>query len=187
MLNDTTLMNILGNTNWSMLTSFSEVILASRTAIPDSDLAKKMTVSAGLLCLNLSNTKGPLGLLTKMLLAQSVTWSSTKKLLIWKKSVTPAKRILFQLLPLEPAIGGSEFSLLPTPMYKDGESYYVLTMEATLKRGRQQNMHWGHRAILFYNLKKAFLNPHFSLWMMGYPITYLDLEPAATQSFLQFQ
>ena len=185
MLNDITLMNGTDNMRWTMLTSYAEVTLASQTVNPGSGLAKMTTVSAGMLCLTSSNTKGPLGLLTKMLLAQSVTWSSTKRNLIWKKLVTPRKASLFRLLPVVPNIPGIEFSLLPTPMFKDGESYYVLTMEQSLKRVDRQ-YHWGHKAMLFYGLKKAYLNPHFSLWMMGYPITYLDLEPRAIQSTLQF-
>lgn len=186
MLNDTTLTNTTHNTGLSLLTSSAEVIHASRTVMPGSERASAITASAGLLCLASSKQTGPLGLLTKMLLAQSVTWYSTKRLLIWKKSATPANRTLYRLLPVEPSIEGIEFSLLPTPMYKDGESYYVLTLEASSKRVFKTT-HWGHKAILFYNLKKAWLNPHFSLWMMGYPITYLDLEPQAIQSTLAFQ
>ncbi|MFT3750944.1 MAG: hypothetical protein QM768_21705 [Agriterribacter sp.] len=186
MLNDITLMNGTDNMIWTMLTSSAEVTLASQTVTPGSWQAKMTTVSAGMLCLTSSDTKGPIGLLTKMLLAQSVTWYSTKRNLIWRKLVTPHKAILYRLLPVEAPISETEYSLLPTPMYKDGESYYVLTMEQSLKRASRQ-YHWGHKAMLFYNLKKGFLNPRFSLWLMGYPTTYLDLEPQATQSMLPFQ
>ncbi len=37
------------NTSLSMLTSFAEVILASRTATPGTEQAKMITVSAGLI------------------------------------------------------------------------------------------------------------------------------------------
>jgi len=179
-------MNGTNNTSLSMLTSFAEVTLASRTALPGSNLARQMTVSAGLISLASQSQYGLLGLLTKMLLAQSVTWYSTKRLLIWKVSATPARRTIYQLQPLVATTPGEEYSLLPTPMYKDGESYYILTMEQSLKRAGRQ-FHWGHQAMLFYNLKKGMANPRFSLWLMGYPTTFLDLEPLATQSFLPFQ
>lgn len=186
MLEDIILTNTTSNMGLSMLTSFAEVTHASRVVLPGTDRAKMITVSAGLLCLASSSQTDRIGLLTKMLLAQSVTWYSTKRLLIWKKSVTPANRTLYQLLPVMPTINVTEYSLLPTPMFKDGESYYVLTREQALKRVHRQ-LHWGHKAILFYGLKKAWANPHFSLWLMGYPTKYLDLEPLAIQSTLLFQ
>jgi hypothetical protein len=154
--------------------------------IPGSEKACQMTVIAGQLCLKEYQKSGPIGLLTKMLLEQSVTWYSTKRLLIWKVSATPAKRLIFQLSALEPSTKGKEYSLLPTPMKRDAESYYVVSRQASLNRVNRQ-LHWVHNAILSSNLNKAWANPQFSLWLMGYPINYLDLPQLATQSKLKFQ
>jgi len=163
-----------------------EVIHANHLVHPASDAAKLMTVTAGRKCLEECQSLGPIGLLTKMLLDQSVTWYSTKRLLIWKVSATPARRSIFQLSPLMPTIHAKEFGLLPTPMFKDGESYYILTLDQSLKRERK-NIHWGHKAIVFYGLNKAKCNPRFSLFLMGYPTTLLDLEPQEIQLSMSFQ
>lgn len=167
-------------------TSLPEAIHASPPVHPDSDEAKQITVTAGRKCLEGYQNLGPIGLLTKMLLDQSVTWYSTKRLLTWKVSATPARRSIFQLLPSMQIIPGKEFGLLPTPMYKDGESYYILTLDQSLKRERK-NIHWGHKGMLFYGLKKGKANPLFSLYLMGYPTTLLDLEPQETQLSMLFQ
>jgi len=168
------------------LQTLSQVeIHASHPVHPGSERAKQMTVTAGRKCLEEFQSSGPIGLLTKMLLDQSVTWYSTKRLLIWKASVTPAKRSIYQLLPLTPTIQGKEFGLLPTPMYKDGESYYILTLDQSFKRV-DKSIHWGHKAMLFYGLKKAKVNPQFSLFLMGYPTTLLNLERSETQLCMSF-
>jgi hypothetical protein len=85
-----------------------------------------------------------------------------------------------------PTISGKGFGLLPTPMYKDGESYYILTLAQSSKRvGR--NIHWAHKAMLLNGLQKGMANPRFSLFLMGYPTTLLDLEPQATQLSMLFR
>jgi hypothetical protein len=163
-----------------------EETLVNRTVFPGSEEAKQMTVTAGLRCTESLTNLDPIGLLTKMLMEQSLTWYSTKRLLIWKQSVTPAGHLYYQLSALVPAISEIECSLLPTPMFTDGKGHYVVTKEYSLKRLEKQ-IHWVHKATLFYNLNKAWANPRFSLWMMGYPIEFLDLEQPATQLSLKFQ
>ena len=186
MQNDTlTMIKSVGETSKGLTLSVA-AILASPTVLPGSDLARLITVTAGRNVLESSENSGPLGLLTKMLLDQSVTWCSTKRFLIWKVSATPAGRTIFQLSPLAPITKGSAFSLLPTPMFKDGDSHYILTRQSSLNRVGKQ-LHWGHKAMLFYNLKKGKVNPRFSLFLMGYPTTFLDLAPSETQLRLQYQ
>ena len=80
------------------LTLFQEDSPASRSAAPGSAEAVKMTVSSGLKCCGLSRKSGQLGLLEKTLLGAS-TWRSTRCFLTWKVSATPAKRLLFRLVP----------------------------------------------------------------------------------------
>lgn len=166
--------------------SLREVIRANPTATPGCEKAKQITVTAGLKCLEESENSGPIGLLTKMLLGQSATWSSTKRFLIWSQSATPAGRTLYRLSPVEPITGEIEYGLLPTPMYKDGYSWYILTRTSSLKRVHKQ-FHWGHKAILFYNLKKGRANPRFSLYLMGYPTKLLDLDSWVTQLSIKFR
>ena len=80
------------------LTLFQEDSPASRSALPGSEEARKMTVTSGLKCLELYQNYGPLGLLVKMLLESSI-WRSTRCTLTWKTKVTPSKRLLFRLAP----------------------------------------------------------------------------------------
>lgn len=95
------------------LTLFQEASHASRSALPGSEEARKMTVTSGLKCLELYRNSGPIGLLVRMLLGSSI-WHSTKCALTWKTKVTPSKRLLFRLVPSTPRTGGTDAPLLPT-------------------------------------------------------------------------
>ena len=81
------------------LTLFRADSHASRSALPGSEEARRMTVTSGLKCLELYRNSGPLGSLVRMLLGSSI-WRSTRCYLTWKTSATPAKRLLFRLAPL---------------------------------------------------------------------------------------
>ena len=83
---------------------------ASRSVWPGSDGARRMTVTSGRKCLELSRNSGPLGSLEKMLLGSSA-WRSTRCYLTWKVSATPAKRLLFRLVPSMPRTGGTDAPL----------------------------------------------------------------------------
>ena len=96
------------------LTLFQADSLASRLVLPGSAEAKKMTVTSGRKCLELYRRSGPLGSLVKMLLGSS-TWRSTRCYLTWKASATPAKRLLFRLVPSMPRTEETDVRLLPTP------------------------------------------------------------------------
>lgn len=72
------------------LTLFREASPASRSALPGSEEARRMTVTSGLKCLELYRNSGPLGLLVRMLLGSSI-WHSTRCYLTWKTSATPGK------------------------------------------------------------------------------------------------
>lgn len=80
------------------LTLFQEGFPASRSVLPGSEEARRMTVTSGLKCLELYQNSGPLGLLVKMLLGSSI-WRSTRCTLTWKTKVTLSKRLLFRLVP----------------------------------------------------------------------------------------
>lgn len=115
MLNDsTTLKNLTAPTSPEKLTLFPVDSLASRFPLPGSERAKQTTVRSGVKCCELYVQFSPLGLLAKTLL-ESSAWNSTRCLLTWKASATPAKRLLFRLVPSTPCTEETEFGLLPTP------------------------------------------------------------------------
>ena len=79
-----------------------------------------MTVTSGQRCLELYKKFDPVGLLVRMLLESSV-WSSTLCYLTWKVSATPAKRLLFRLVPSMPTTEETAVQLWPTPRANDAE------------------------------------------------------------------
>lgn len=60
--------------------------------------ARKMTVTSGQRCLELSKNYGPLGLLEKMLLTSPI-WNSTVRYLTWRASNTKRGHLYYQLYP----------------------------------------------------------------------------------------
>lgn len=104
--------------DYEQLTLFREDSLASRLVLPGSDEARMMTVISGQRCLELYKKSGPLGSLVKMLLASSI-WHSTRCYLTWKVSATPAKRLLFRLVPQTLLTDATEFASWPTPTAAD--------------------------------------------------------------------
>lgn len=99
------------------LTLFLEDSPASRLVLPGSDEAQKMTVTSGQKCLELYKNSSPVGLLAKMLL-ESSTWRSTRCYLTWKISATPAKRLLFRLVPSMPRTGETDARLSGVERWK---------------------------------------------------------------------
>lgn len=93
---------------------YQEDFLASHSLQPGSDEARRMTVTSGRKCCELYRKSGPLGSLVRMLL-ESSAWRSTRCYLTWKASATPAKRLLFRLVPSTPRTEGTGSQLWPTP------------------------------------------------------------------------
>ena len=100
--------------SFASLSSAPEDIRASLFPEPDSEEARKTTVTSGLRCSELYKSAGRLGCLQRMLLVTS-QWVSTKCFLTWKEKTTPANRLLFQLVPKTPVTEETESGLLPTP------------------------------------------------------------------------
>ena len=100
------------------LTLFRADSPASRSALPGSEEARRMTVISGLKCLELYRNSGPLGSLVRTLLGSSI-WRSTRCTLTWKTKVTPSKRLLFRLVPPTPRTGGTDARSWPTPTAAD--------------------------------------------------------------------
>ena len=89
--------------------------LASHSVQPGSEEARKMTVTSGRKCLELYRRSDPVGLLVRTLL-ESSHWRSTRCYLTWKESATPAKRLLFRLVPSMPRTDETVAQYWPTPM-----------------------------------------------------------------------
>lgn len=98
--------------DYEQLTLFPEASLnlASRSAVPGSAEARRMTVTSGRKCLELSKKSGPLGALERMLL-ESSAWHSTRCFLTWKAKATKQGRLLFRLVPSTPRTGGTDAPL----------------------------------------------------------------------------
>ena len=103
---------------FEQLTLFPADSPASLFRSPGSEEERMMTVTSGQKCSELYKNSGPLGLLVKMLL-ESSAWRSTQCFLTWKASATPAKRLLFRLVPSMPRTGGTGAPLWPTPKESD--------------------------------------------------------------------
>jgi DNA (cytosine-5)-methyltransferase 1 len=101
--------------NFSSLGCLPEDTLANLFQMPDSEEARRTTVTSGLRCSELFKRADLIGCLQKMLLVTS-QWASTKCYLIWKEKTTPANRLLFQLVPKMPTTDVTESGLwLGTP------------------------------------------------------------------------
>ncbi len=94
----------------SMFSAEASLDPASRSALPGSEEARRMTVTSGLKCLELYRNSGPLGSLVRMLLGSSI-WRSTRCTLIWKTKVTPSRRLSFRLAQSMPRTGGTDARL----------------------------------------------------------------------------
>lgn len=96
------------------LTLFQEGSLVSRSPLPGSSEARKMTVISGRKWLGLSKNSGLLGSLEKMLL-ESSEWHSPIFYLSWKPVDIGQGHFLFQLAVSEPDIGDTGWQSWPTP------------------------------------------------------------------------
>lgn len=110
------------------LTLFPADSPASRSALPGSEEARRMTVTSGRKCLELYRNSGPLGLLVRTLLGSSI-WRSTRCALTWKTKVTPSRRLLFRLVPSTLRTGETEY--VSWGGAEDRAIYFIPTPRAT--------------------------------------------------------
>ena len=89
---------------------YQEDFLASHSLQPGSAEARTMTATSGRKCSELYRKSGPLGSLVRTLLVSSA-WRSTRCYLTWKASATPARRLLFRLVPATPRTEGTGLQL----------------------------------------------------------------------------
>lgn len=117
--------------DFEQLTLFPVGSRASPLVLPGSEEARRMTVTSGLRCLELYRSSGPLGSLVRMLLASS-TWRSTRCYLTWKPSATPARHLLFRLVPSTPRTGATDARSWPTPTAADS---YTDKLKSSQQKG----------------------------------------------------
>lgn len=153
---------------------------ASRFLRPGSDEARKMTVTSGLKCSELSKKSGPLGCLVKMCLESSI-WHSTRCYLTWKTSATPGKRLLFRLAVSMPRTKENESLLWPTPSTGAalcGGTGNFKTLQKMAEKGLITEEE--RRALSQGNGGKT--NPGLLEWLMGYEQQFTKLIPTPIQT-----
>ena len=119
------------------LTLFPADSPASRSPLPGSKEARKMTATSGQKWLGLSKNSGPLGLLEKMLL-ESLEWHSPIFYLNWKPVGIRQGHFLFQLALSEPGTDVTEWQSWPTPTAAD--SYTDKMKSSQQKEGSRHSV-----------------------------------------------
>ena len=175
--------------DFMQLTLFQEDSPASRSVLPGSSEARTMTVTSGRRCLEYCGMFGPVGLLVRTLLESSI-WRSTRCLLTWKMRGTPARRLLFQLVPSTPPHRRDRVAIVA---YWGCGPAGSPSAEHHLKRGQLSG-------VVMYPTPRAQsatgpsnapnrqgspdlqtvaggqLNPEWVEWLMGYPIGWTELS-----------
>lgn len=182
------------------LTLFPAGSPASRSALPGSEEARRMTVTSGLKCLELYQNSGPLGSLVRMLLGSSI-WRSTRCTLAWKIKDTPSRRLLFRLVPSTPRTGATdaplseEKQMFPTPTRFDatcgdlpgkeftGTRHAMKLIQAAKMWPTPIATDWKNRGCKDYRKNREFqlqtavggqLNPDWVEWLQGFPIGWTE-------------
>lgn len=181
----------------------------SHSATPGSVEARRMTATSGLKCFELFPKSNPLSCLVKMFL-ESYGLLSTMSYLTWKASATPARRLLFRLVPSMPRTGGTGFGFWHTVDTTDGapnlgsnkkngpksliqvarEMWPTPTVGAGLcgGTGNFQKLHkMKNQGIISEEERRNMsqgnggrLNPEFVEWLMGLPTGWTDLKCSET-------
>lgn len=115
---------------------YQEDFLASHSAQPGSEEARRMTVTSGQRCSELYRKSDPLGSLVRTLLVSSI-WHSTRCCLTWKASATPASRLLFRLVPSMPRTEETDVPYWPTPTARDSKC--ANSMEHLTRDGKKNH------------------------------------------------
>lgn len=146
------------------LTLFPAASPVSRSALPGSDEARRMTVISGRKCSELYASCGPVGSLVRMLLGSSI-WRSTRCILTWKTKVTPSKRLLFRLVPSMLRTEGIGRRYWPTPTSRDGKGANSMEHLAT-----------GNHVAQLANAVKLFPTPTTGAGLCGGTGNYQQLQ-----------
>jgi hypothetical protein len=111
----------------------------------------------------------------------SLDYCSTERYLTWKVRVTPAGRSFFQLVPSEPSIEGTDFSLLPTPKARDWRSGSV-DKDRIAARKKRRKLQGAldlpdYLALRTEGAETGLVNPDFYEVLMGFPIGWSRPNP----------
>ena len=166
--------------DWSPSQYYQADFLVSHSAQPGSEEARKMTVTSGLKCLELSGNSGPLGLLERMCLESSI-WHSTRCLLTWKTKATNAGASLFRLAVSMPRTGGNDAPFWPTP--STGASLCGGTGNfKTLQKMAEKGLITEEERRQLSQGNGGKTNPGLVEWLMGYEQTFTSLIPTPRAS-----
>lgn len=122
---------------------------------------------------------------TNLLLTLSKSWET------WPLWGTWDLGAAYQRPPWDWTTNGNGCGLLPTPVARDGSSFYVCTMKTALRVMRTKplrQLHWCQFGVVYHDLSKGWANPQFSELLMDWPIGWTGLQPlerARFQSWLQ--
>lgn len=114
---------------------------------------------------------------------------SSELLLSWPRWGMWDATAAYPLPPLDSTTNGNGCGLLPTPVARDGASFYVCTLKTAqrvMNRKPLRQLHWSQYGVVFHGLKKGWANPRFSELMMGWPIGWTDLQPLEKGRFRQW-
>lgn len=163
---------------YEQLTLFPVDSPANRSALPGNEEARKMTVSSGQKCSELSRKSGPLGSLVRMCLVSSV-WHSTRCYLTWEPKGTKHNALLFRLAVSMPRTEETGPVLWPTICADGyGSTGHRKLLQKMVDKGmitqeEQRRMVRGHGGKI---------NPEFAEWLMGYTKTFTQLLPTPRMS-----
>ena len=158
---------------YEQLTLFPEDSLVSRFPSPGSDEARKMTVSSGRRCSELSRNSGRLGSLVKMCLESSV-WHSTRCYLTWQAQATKRSALLYRLAVSMPRTEENESQFWPTLLANGmGSSGHQMMLQKMVDKGlltkdEKRRMVQGNGGQI---------NPDWAEWLMGYTKAFTQLLP----------
>ena len=158
------------------LTLFPADSPVSRSALPGSAEARRMTATSGLRCFELFPRSDRLGSLVKTCLASSI-WHSTRCWLTWMISATPRNRLLYRLSALMPRTGGSGSALWPTPT---AVAWAATGQRATLQRMVDKGMMTEDEKRQLTNGSMNRINPEQTEWLMGYHQAFTEILPTPT-------
>ena len=166
--------------DYIQLTLFQEDSPASRSVLPGSEEARRMTVTSGLRCSELYGNCGPLGSLVRMCLGSSV-WHSTRCLLTWKRKDTKSIASLFQLAVSMPRTKDTGSLLWPTP--STGASLCGGTGNfQTLKRMEEAGLITEEERRNLSQGNGGRTNPELVEWLMGYEQKFTEILPTPRAS-----
>ena len=166
--------------DYEQLTLFPEDSPASHSPLPGSEVARMMTVTSGLKCLESYGNSGPLGSLVRMCLGSSI-WHSTRCLLTWKTKATKLNHLLFRLAVSMPRTSESESLFWPTPT--TGSSLCAGTGSfQMLQRMKDRGLITEEERRNLSQGNGGKTNPALLEWMMGYDQAFTKMLPTPLSS-----